>query len=428
VAIAHSTIAIAAAQHYATRQFLSNAIRKAKAMAQISADDPIVVLSYARTPMGGLSGVFADVSATDLGATAVKAAVERAGVAGEDIERIYMGCVLPAGLGQAPARQAALKAGLPKSVEATTVNKVCGSGMQTVIMGAEALASGSIDVVIAGGMESMTNAPYLTKKHRGGARAGHDTLYDHMFLDGLEDAYEGGSMGSFAQTVADEYQLTREAQDAYTIESLRRAQEAIGKGGFKSEIVPVTVKTRAGEIVVDTDEQPGKGKPEKIPSLKPAFAKDGTITAASSSSISDGAAAMVLSRESVARDKGLSPVARVVAVAAHAHDPQRFATTPAGAITKLLDKAGWKIDEVDLFEVNEAFACVAMFAMHDLGIPHEKINVHGGATALGHPIGASGTRIIVTLIGALKEKGLKKGVATLCIGGGEATAVAIELA
>jgi len=397
-------------------------------MAQISADDPIVVLSYARTPMGGLSGVFADVSATDLGATAVKAAVERAGVAGEDIERIYMGCVLPAGLGQAPARQAALKAGLPKSVEATTVNKVCGSGMQTVIMGAEALASGSIDVVIAGGMESMTNAPYLTKKHRGGARAGHDTLYDHMFLDGLEDAYEGGSMGSFAQTVADEYQLTREAQDAYTIESLRRAQEAIGKGGFKSEIVPVTVKTRAGEIVVDTDEQPGKGKPEKIPSLKPAFAKDGTITAASSSSISDGAAAMVLSRESVARDKGLSPVARVVAVAAHAHDPQRFATTPAGAITKLLDKAGWKIDEVDLFEVNEAFACVAMFAMHDLGIPHEKINVHGGATALGHPIGASGTRIIVTLIGALKEKGLKKGVATLCIGGGEATAVAIELA
>lgn len=396
-------------------------------MAQISANDPIVVLSYARTPMGGLSGVFADVSATDLGATAVRAAVERAGVAGEDVERIYMGCVLPAGLGQAPARQAALKAGLPKSVEATTVNKVCGSGMQTVIMGAEALASGSIDVVIAGGMESMTNAPYLTKKHRGGARAGHDTLYDHMFLDGLEDAYDGGSMGSFAQTVADEYQLTREAQDAYSIESLRRAQDAIGKGSFAAEIVPVTVKTRAGEVVIDTDEQPGKGKPEKIPTLKPAFAKDGTITAASSSSISDGAAAMVLSRESVAKDKGLAPVAKVVAVAAHAHDPQRFATTPAGAITKLLDKAGWTIDEVDLFEVNEAFACVAMFTMHDLGIPHDKINVHGGATALGHPIGASGTRIIVTLIGALKEKGLKRGVASLCIGGGEATAVAIEL-
>ena len=397
-------------------------------MAQISANDPIVVLSYARTPMGGLSGVFADVSATDLGATAVKAAVERAGVKGEDIERIYMGCVLPAGLGQAPARQAALKAGLPKSVEATTVNKVCGSGMQTVIMGAEALASGSIDMVIAGGMESMTNAPYLLKKHRNGARAGHDTAYDHMFLDGLEDAYEGGSMGSYAQTVADEYQLTREAQDSYSIESLRRAQAAIGSGAFAAEIVPVTVKSRAGEVVVDTDEQPGKGKPEKIPTLKPAFAKDGTITAASSSSISDGAAAMVLSRESVARDKGLAPVARVVAVAAHAHEPQRFSTTPAGAITKLLAKAGWTIDDVDLFEINEAFACVAMFAMHDLGIPHDKINVHGGATALGHPIGASGTRIIVTLIGALKEKGLKRGVASLCIGGGEATAVAVELA
>jgi acetyl-CoA C-acetyltransferase len=396
-------------------------------MAQISANDPIVVLSYARTPMGGLSGVFADVSATDLGATAVKAAVERAGVAGEDVERIYMGCVLPAGLGQAPARQVALKAGLPKSVEASTVNKVCGSGMQTVIMGAEALASGSIDMVIAGGMESMTNAPYLTKKHRGGARAGHDTLYDHMFLDGLEDAYEGGSMGSFAQVVADEYQLTREAQDAYTIESLRRAQAAIAGGGFDSEIVPVTVKTRGGDVVIDTDEQPGKGKPEKIPTLKPAFAKDGTITAASSSSISDGAAAMVLTRESVAKAKGLTPVARIVAVAAHAHDPERFPTTPVKAIPKLLDKAGWQLSDVDLFEINEAFACVAMFAMHDLGIPHEKINVHGGATALGHPIGASGTRIITTLIGALKHRGLKRGVASLCIGGGEATAVAVEL-
>jgi acetyl-CoA C-acetyltransferase len=396
-------------------------------MAQISASDPIVVLSYARTPMGGLSGALSDVSATDLGATAVKAAVERAGVDGADIERIYMGCVLPAGLGQAPARQAALKAGLPKSVEATTVNKVCGSGMQTVIMGAEALASGSIDMVVAGGMESMTNAPYLLKKHRGGARAGHDTAYDHMFLDGLEDAYEGGSMGSYAQAVADEYQLTREAQDAYSIESLRRAKEAIEKGGFADEIVPVTVRTRAGEVIVDTDEQPGKGRPEKIPTLKPAFAKDGTITAASSSSISDGAAAVVLSRESVARDKGLAPVAKVVAVAAHAHEPQRFSTTPAGAITKLLAKAGWSIEDVDLFEINEAFACVAMFAMHDLGIPHDKINVHGGATALGHPIGASGTRIIVTLIAALKEKGLKRGVASLCIGGGEATAVAVEL-
>ncbi len=397
-------------------------------MSQISANDPIVVLSYARTPMGGLQGVFADVSATELGATAVKAAVERAGVQGEDIERVYMGCVLPAGLGQAPARQAALKAGLPKSVQATTVNKVCGSGMQTVIMGAEALAAGSIDLVVAGGMESMTNAPYLLKKHRAGARAGHDTAYDHMFLDGLEDAYEGGSMGSFAQVTANEYQLTREAQDAYSIESLRRAQAAIADGGFADEIVPVTVKSRAGETVVDTDEQPGKGRPDKIPTLKPAFAKDGTITAATSSSISDGAAALVLTRDSIAREKGLKPVARVVAVAAHAHEPAKFTTAPVGAIQTLLQKAGWSIDDVDLFEVNEAFACVAMFAMRDLGIPHEKVNVNGGATALGHPIGASGARIITTLIGALKAKGLKRGVASLCIGGGEATAVAIELA
>jgi len=396
-------------------------------MAHISASDPIVVLSYARTPMGGLSGAFADVSATDLGATAVKAAVERAGVSGDDIERIYMGCVLPAGLGQAPARQAAIKAGLPTSVQATTVNKVCGSGMQTLIMGAEALAAGSLDLVIAGGMESMTNAPYLSKKHRGGARAGHDTLYDHMFLDGLEDAYDGGSMGSFAQTTADEYQLTREAQDAYSIESLRRAQAAIADGSFDGEVVPVTVKTRKGEVVVSTDEQPGKGNPDKIPTLKPAFAKDGTITAATSSSISDGAAAVVLTRASVAAAKGLTPVATVVAVAAHAQEPAKFTTAPVGAITKVLDKAGWQLGDVDLFEINEAFACVAMFAMHDLGIAHDKVNVHGGATALGHPIGASGARIVTTLIAALKSKGLKKGVASLCIGGGEATAVAIEL-
>ena len=396
-------------------------------MSQISASDPIVILSYARTPMGGLSGALADASATDLGATAVKAAVERAGVAGADIERIYMGCVLPAGVGQSPARQAALKAGLPLSVQASTVNKVCGSGMQTVIMGAEALAAGSVDVVVAGGMESMTNAPYLLKKHRGGARAGHDTVYDHMFLDGLEDAYEGSSMGAFAQAVADEYQLTRADQDAYTIESLARAQAAIASGAFAGELAPVTVKTRAGEVVVDTDEAPGKGRPDKIPTLKPASTKDGTITAASSSSISDGAAAVVLTRASVAAAKGLTPVARIVAVSAHAQAPARFADAPGPAITALLAKAGWSIDEVDLFEINEAFACVAMFAMHDLGIPHAKINVHGGATALGHPIGASGTRIIATLIGALKLKGLKKGVASLCIGGGEATAVAIEL-
>ena len=390
--------------------------------------DPVVILSYARTPMGGMQGALADVSATDLGATAVKAAVERAGVDGADIERIYMGCVLPAGLGQAPARQAAIKAGLPKSVQATTVNKVCGSGMQTVIMGSEALAAGSVDYVIAGGMESMTNAPYLLKKHRSGARIGHDTAYDHMFLDGLEDAYEAGrAMGTFAQDTANEYQLTRESQDNYAIESLRRSQAAIADGAFKDEIVAVTVATRKGDVVVDTDEQPGKGMPDKIPGLRPAFAKDGTITAATSSSISDGAAALVLTRQSVADAKGQKPVARIVAHAAHAQEPKDFTTAPVGAINSVLAKAGWSINEVDLFEVNEAFACVAMFAMHDLGIPHDKINVHGGATALGHPIGASGARIVTTLIAALKRHGKTKGVASLCIGGGEATALAIEL-
>jgi len=397
-------------------------------MSEFSAADPIVILSYARTPMGGMQGVFADVAATDLGATAVKAAVERAGVSGDDIERIYMGCVLPAGLGQAPARQAALKAGLPKSVQATTVNKVCGSGMQTVIMGAEALAAGSVEMVVAGGMESMTNAPYLLKKHRSGARIGHDTAYDHMFLDGLEDAYEAGAaMGSFAQDTANEYQLTREGMDEYSIESLRRANAAIAGGAFADEVVPVTYSSRAGDVTVETDEQPGKGRPEKIPTLRPAFAKDGTITAASSSSISDGAAAVVITRESVAKEKGLKPVARIVAMAAHAQEPRQFTTAPVGAIQKALTKAGWSVDDVDLFEVNEAFACVAMFAMHDLGIPHDKINVNGGATALGHPIGASGTRILVTLINALKTQGKTRGVASLCIGGGEGTALAIEL-
>jgi acetyl-CoA C-acetyltransferase len=375
-----------------------------------------------------MQGALADVSATDLGATVVKAAVERAGVDGAAIERIYMGCVLPAGLGQAPARQAAIKAGLPKSVQATTVNKVCGSGMQTVIMGSEALAAGSVDYVIAGGMESMTNAPYLLKKHRSGARIGHDTAYDHMFLDGLEDAYEAGrAMGTFAQDTADEYKLTREAQDGYAIESLRRAQSAIADGAFKAEIVPVTVATRKGDVIVDTDEQPGKGMPDKIPTLKPAFAKDGTITAATSSSISDGAAALVLTRQSVADANGQKPIARIVAHAAHAQEPSAFTTAPVGAINKCLAKAGWTIADVDLFEVNEAFACVAMFAMHDLGIAHDKINVHGGATALGHPIGASGARIITTLVAALQRHGKKRGLASLCIGGGEATALAIEL-
>ena len=394
----------------------------------MTASDPIVILSYARTPMGAMQGALADASATDLGATAVRAAVERAGIDGGDVDRIYMGCVLPAGLGQAPARQAGIKAGLPKSVEATTVSKVCGSGMQSVIMGAEALAAGSVDMLIAGGMESMTNAPYLLKKHRSGARIGHDTAYDHMFLDGLEDAYEPGrAMGTFAQDTANEYQLTRRAMDDYAIESLARAKAAIASGAFTAEIVPVTITTRAGEVIVDTDEAPGKGMPDKIPGLRPAFAKDGTITAATSSSISDGAAAMVLTRASVAAAKGKTPVARIVAHAGHAQEPSAFTTAPVGAITKCLAKAGWTISEVDLFEVNEAFACVAMFAMHDLGIPHDKINVHGGATALGHPIGASGARIITTLIAALQRHGKKRGVASLCIGGGEATAIALEL-
>jgi len=397
-------------------------------MSQLSPADPIVILSYARTPMGAMQGALAEVPATDLGAIAVKAAVERAGVAGADIDRAYIGCVLPAGLGQAPARQAAIKAGLPQSVQATTVNKVCGSGMQTVIMGAEALAAGTIDMVVAGGMESMTNAPYLLKKHRSGARLGHDMAYDHMFLDGLEDAYEPGrAMGTFAQDTANAYQMTREEMDAYSIESLARANAAIASGAFADEIVPVTVSTRAGEVVVEHDEAPSKGRPDKIPQLKPAFAKDGTITAATSSSISDGAAALVLTRASVAEGKGLTPVARVIATAAHAQAPADFTTAPIPAIQKVLDRAGWSVEEVDLFEVNEAFACVAMFAMRDLGIPHEKINVNGGGTALGHPIGASGARIIVTLLGALKAQGKKRGVASLCIGGGEATAIAVEL-
>ncbi|QNN64181.1 acetyl-CoA C-acyltransferase [Sphingomonas rhizophila] len=393
------------------------------------ATDPIVILSTARTPMGSMQGALADVSATDLGATAVKAAVERAGVDAAEIDRIYMGCVLPAGLGQAPARQAAIKAGLPKSVQATTVNKVCGSGMQTVIMAEEALKAGNADLIVAGGMESMTNAPYLLKKHRSGARIGHDTAYDHMFLDGLEDAYDAGrAMGTFAQDTANQYQLTREDMDAFSIESLSRAKGAIDSGAFKDEIVAVTIQGRGGETVVDTDEAPGRGRPDKIPSLKPAFAKDGTITAATSSSISDGAAAVVLARQSDAEAKGLKPVARIVASAAHAREPADFTIAPVGAIEKVLKKAGWSVGDVDLWEVNEAFACVAMFAMKDLGIAHDKINVHGGATALGHPIGASGTRILVTLVNALKHKGLKRGVASLCIGGGEATAVAVELA
>ncbi|MEL7682778.1 acetyl-CoA C-acyltransferase [Citromicrobium bathyomarinum] len=397
-------------------------------MPQFSEADPIVILSYARTPMGSMQGALADATATDLGATAVKAAVDRSGVPVDKFDRTYMGCVLPAGLGQAPARQASIKAGLPKSVQATTVNKVCGSGMQTVIMGSEALASGTVDYVVAGGMESMTNAPYLLKKLRSGARLGHDTAYDHMFLDGLEDAYEEGrAMGTFAQETANEYQLTREEMDDYSIESLRRANAAIESGAFDGEVVPVTIVTRKGETTVEHDEAPSKGKPDKIPQLRPAFAKDGTITAATSSSISDGAAAVVLSRESVAKENGQTPVAKIVGLAAHAQEPSKFTVAPIGAIEKLLEQTGWSAEDVDLWEVNEAFACVAMFAMRDIGIPHDKINVNGGGTALGHPIGASGTRIIVTLLNALKQQGKKRGIASLCIGGGEATAVAVEM-
>ncbi|HEX9932944.1 MAG TPA: acetyl-CoA C-acyltransferase [Allosphingosinicella sp.] len=394
----------------------------------MTAADPIVILSYARTPMGAFQGQLAGVSATELGANAVRAAVERAGVSPDAVEKIFMGCVLPAGLGQAPARQAALGAGLPKSTEATTVNKVCGSGMQAAMFAHDMLAAGSADLIVAGGMESMSNAPYLMKKHRAGARIGHDTVYDHMMMDGLEDAYDAGrAMGTFAEDSAREYQFTRAAQDEYAIESLRRASEAIRSGAFDRETVSVTVTSRKGEEVVGCDEQPGKANPEKIPNLKPAFAKDGTITAANASSISDGAAALVLTRASVAERLGVKPVARIVSHAAHAQAPNKFTSAPVPAVQKALERAGWSVGDVDLYEVNEAFACVAMIAMRDLGISREVLNVHGGATALGHPIGASGARILATLIAALEHHGQKRGLATLCIGGGEATAMAVEL-
>ena len=390
--------------------------------------DPIVISSYARTPMGGFQGALGSVSATALGATAVKAAVERAGVSSDAIDQIIMGCVLPAGLGQAPARQAALGAGLPQSVAATTVNKMCGSGMQAAIMAHDALAAGTADVIIAGGMESMSNAPYLLSKHRSGARIGHDAVKDSMYLDGLEDAYDPGKlMGAFAEESARDYQFTREAQDTYALRSLSRAVEAIGSGAFDGEVVAVEVTGRGGTTLVARDEQPGNAKPDKIPTLKPAFAKDGTITAANASSISDGAAALVMTRESVAKAQGMPVVARIVAHAAHAHAPPLFTTAPVPAIRKVLEKAGWTVEDVDLFEVNEAFAVVAMIAAKELGIPDDKLNVNGGATALGHPIGASGARIIATLIAALQARGLKRGVAALCIGGGEATAMAVEL-
>ena len=390
--------------------------------------DPVVIVSFARTPMGGFQGALTGVKATDLGATAVRAAVERAGIDPAKIEQIIMGCVLPAGLGQAPARQAGLGAGLSLGVEATTVNKMCGSGMQAAIMAHDALAAGSVDLIVAGGMESMTGAPYLMTKHRSGARIGHDTISDSMYLDGLEDAYEPGRlMGSFAEDSARTYQFTREDQDAYAIESLRRARTAIETGAFAAEITPVTVKTRKGEEIVSQDEQPMKADPSKIPGLKPAFAKDGTITAANASSISDGAAALVMTRESVAKALGLPIVARIVAHAAHAHEPGLFTTAPVPAMQKALKKAGWTAEDVDLWEVNEAFAVVAMIAARELGIDRARLNVNGGATALGHPIGASGARILTTLLSALQARGGKRGMASLCIGGGEATAMAVEL-
>ncbi len=390
-------------------------------------NDPVVIVAFARTPMGGFQGALSGVKATDLGATAVKAAVERAGVPADKVEQIFMGCVLPAGLGQAPARQAAIGAGLGKHVEATTVNKMCGSGMQAAMMAHDALMAGTADIIVAGGMESMTGAPYVMNKHRGGARIGHDVIVDTMYMDGLEDAYTPGKlMGAFAEDTAGQYQFTREQQDEYAIESLRRANAAIEKGAFEAEITPVEVTTRKGTETVTTDEQPGKARPEKIPTLRPAFAKDGTITAANASSISDGAAALVMTRESVARAMNLPIVARVVAHAAHAHEPGLFTTAPVPAMQKALKKAGWSVDDVDLWEINEAFAVVPMIAMKEMGMSRDKVNINGGACALGHPIGASGARILATLLGALEAEGKTKGVASLCIGGGEAVAMAVE--
>jgi acetyl-CoA C-acetyltransferase len=389
---------------------------------------PIVIVSAARTPMGSFQGDFTPLAAHDLGGAAIKAAVERAGIQPELVTEVIFGNCLMAGQGQAPARQAAFKGGLPKSAGAVTLSKMCGSGMRAAMFAHDMLVAGTHDVLVAGGMESMTNAPYLLQKGRGGYRMGHDKVYDHMMLDGLEDAYEAGrSMGTFGEDCAAKYNFTRDAQDKFAMASVRRAQDAIKNGAFKDEIAPVTVKDRKGERVVDTDEGPGKINIDKIPTLKPAFKKDGTVTAAASSSINDGAAAMVMMRESTAKKLGVKPLARIVSHATHAQEPEWFSTAPIGATEKALEKAGWKVDDVDLWEINEAFAVVPMALMHDLKVPHDKVNVNGGACALGHPIGASGARIMVTLIHALKNRGKKKGLATLCIGGGEATALALEL-
>ena len=390
--------------------------------------DSIVILGAARTPMGAFQGDFATLAAHDLGGAAIRAAVERSGMAPEKVDEVLFGNCLMAGQGQAPARQAGFKGGLPASAGAVTLSKMCGSGMEATLLAHDQLVAGSRDVMVAGGMESMTNAPHLMLKGRSGIRIGHDRIYDHMMLDGLEDAYEPGrAMGTFGEQCADKYQFSRSAQDNFAITSVKRAQAATQSGAFAAEITPVTVKTRTGEVVVSIDEGPGKVKLDKIAGLKPAFKKDGTITAASSSSINDGAAALVLARESTAKALGATPLARIVGHATFSQAPEWFATAPAGAVDKLLKKIGWTVKDVDLWEINEAFAVVPMAAMVELGISHDIVNVNGGACALGHPIGASGARIIVTLLYALQARGLKKGVATLCIGGGEATALAIEM-
>ena len=389
--------------------------------------DPIVIVSAARTPMGAFQGELKGFAAPELGAAAIRAAVERAKMRPDEVQEVLMGCVLPANLGQAPARQAALKAGLPTAVGCTTVNKVCGSGMKAIMLGHDLIKAGSSAVVVAGGMESMTNAPHMVNA-RTGIRYGDGQLVDHMAWDGLTNPYDGKAMGVFGELCADKYHFTREEQDAFAIESVKRAQAAQQNGAFAGEIVPVTVAGRKGDVVVDTDEQPGRSDIAKVPALKPAFRKEnGTLTAASSSSISDGAAAVVLLSADDAKARGLQPLARIVAHATHSQEPEWFTTAPVSAMQKVLEKAGWKVADVDLFEVNEAFAVVAMAPMRELGIPHDKLNVNGGACALGHPIGASGTRLVVTLLHALQTRGLKRGVASLCIGGGEATAIAVEL-
>jgi len=390
-------------------------------------NDPIVIVGAARTPMGGFQGDFASLAASDLGAVAIKAAVERAGIPPAEVDKVIFGCVLPAGQGQAPARQASLKAGLPLAAGCTTVNKMCGSAMEAMILAHDALVAQSADVMVAGGMESMSNAPYLVPKARAGFRMGHQTVYDHMFLDGLEDAYEKGRlMGTYAEDCAGSFGFTREAQDEFALSSLSRAAKANEDGTFAWEIAPVTVSGRKGDVVVERDEQPFKASPEKVPTLKPAFRKDGTVTAANSSSISDGAAAVVMMRRSTAEARGLKPLAIIVGHATHSQEPGLFTTAPVGAIRKLYEKTGWTTRDVDLFEINEAFAVVTMAAMKEHGIARDRVNVHGGACALGHPIGASGARIVVSLLGAMRKYDRKRGVAALCIGGGEATALAIE--